>query len=67
MPAHIAIQAKEAKETLVGISKDAQDFISYFKGTKFNWPNDYARTHEIISRLEILKERAERTMEKINY
>jgi hypothetical protein len=67
MPAHISIQAKESKKALAEISEDCKAFVSYFRSNKFNWPNDYARTHEIISRLELLKERADTTLDKINY
>jgi hypothetical protein len=67
MPAHIAIQAKVAKEALTTISQEAQDFINYFKGSKFTGDNDWARTHEIISRLQHLRDQADTAMEKINY
>lgn len=42
-------QARTGKATLSSLNEQIQNAIRYFSGPKFNWPDDYVRTFEVLS------------------
>lgn len=59
-------QAEKGKVTLQQIDEELYNFLTYFRGAKFSGENDYVRTHEIISRLEQLRELTIGALEEID-
>lgn len=53
---HIADQNKELKGTLRDIEDLIQENRIYFTSSKFHGENDWVRTHEILARLDQMKQ-----------